>query len=67
MFDDHKDHKKYVENSNIKSKKQIMIGDQVFSESQKKKPILNQITENSDITLTPLTKGKESFKSSIIS
>jgi hypothetical protein len=34
-----------------------MIGDQVFSESQKKKPVLNQITENSEIQLTPLTKG----------
>ena len=39
----------------------------MFSESQKKKPILNKITEQSDIQLTPLTKGKDSFKSSIAS
>jgi hypothetical protein len=44
-----------------------MIGDQVFSESQKKKPVLCHITENSDVQLTPLTKGKESFKSSVVS
>ena len=45
------------ESNEKKTQKRAMIGDQVFSESQKKKPVLNHITENSDVQMTPLTKG----------
>lgn len=42
-----------------------MIGEQFFSgESQKKKaPILNPLTDASDLALTPITKNKESASS----
>lgn len=46
----------------------MIIGEQYFSDQKKKTPILNPITDHSELGLTPIKKGsKESVQSSMVS
>jgi hypothetical protein len=46
----------------------MVIGDQVYSEKQKKRPVMNQVSEASpDVHNTPISSKDRSIKSSIVS